>query len=124
MNHEQMAWRCPTAQFIKSVYLRGWRLEFGNHATVVPQRGAVTPGAIWKITPYDLESLDAYEGYPIYYTRRRWRQDGEHFFFYEMQDLQGSPSAPYVEGILQGYQHCGIHEPCYTKTLEQYIKTA
>jgi hypothetical protein len=121
MNHDQMSWRCPKAKFIKPIYLRGWRLAFGNHATIVPQRGAVAPGAIWEITHDDLMSLDAYEGYPTYYTRRRWRQDGDHFFFYEMQGLGGSPSVPYLQGILQGYRDCGIQDPVHTKTLEQYL---
>jgi hypothetical protein len=121
MNHRQMAVRCPTARFIKPYYLRGWQLDFGCHATVLPRRGAVVPGAIWHITDDDFRALDRYEGFPTYYTRRRWRQDGDYFFFYEMQELDGSPSVPYVQGILQGYRDCGIQDPVYTKTLDQYL---
>lgn len=124
MNHDQMAFRCPTARFVQPFYLRGWRLAFGHHATVIPQRGAVTPGAIWQITQADFEALDRYEGFPTYYTRRRWRQDGDHFFFYEMTPESGTPSTGYVRGILQGYRDCGINDARYTKMLEQYIDIA
>jgi gamma-glutamylcyclotransferase (GGCT)/AIG2-like uncharacterized protein YtfP len=121
MNHAQMAVRCPGARFMQPFWLRGWRLAFGHHATVLPQRGAVTPGAIWQISPDDLAALDAYEGYPVYYTRRRWRQDHTHFFFYEMTPESGTPSAGYIQGILQGYRDCGISDPDHTKSLEQYL---
>jgi gamma-glutamylcyclotransferase (GGCT)/AIG2-like uncharacterized protein YtfP len=122
MNHAQMAARCPTARFIKPYYLRGWQLDFACHATVVPRRGAVVPGAIWHITDDDLRALDRYEGYPTYYTRRRWRQDDDYFFFYEMTPDTGTPSAGYVRGILQGYRDCGIDSPNHTRMLEQYLE--
>lgn len=122
MNHDQMAFRCPTARFVQPFYLRGWSLAFGNHATVVPRRGAVTPGAIWHITDEDFHTLDSYEGYPVYYTRRRWRQDGAHFFFYEMNDISGTPSTGYVQGIVQGYKDCGIIDTASIKMLEQKLK--
>jgi gamma-glutamylcyclotransferase (GGCT)/AIG2-like uncharacterized protein YtfP len=109
MNHNQMSFRCPTAQFVRSFYLKGWELEFGSHATIVPKHGAVVPGALWLLTDSDIAALDRYEGYPVYYNRRRWRQDNEHFFFYEMQrPIVGSPSMGYVLGIAEGYQQCGI----------------
>ena len=116
-----MAMRCPTAQFIKPYYLRGWQLDFGCHATVVPRRGAIVPGAIWSITDEDLRALDRYEGFPTYYTRRRWRQDGDYFFFYEMTPDTGTPSAGYVRGILEGYRDCNITDPKWFKTFDKYI---
>lgn len=116
-----MSRRCPTARFIKPVWLRGWRLDFGAHATIVPQRGARVPGAIWQIMPDDFDALDRYEGYPVYYSRRRWRQDGDHFFFYEMTDISGSPSVGYLQGILQGYQDCGIKDLDHSRYLERLI---
>ena len=118
-----MSWRCPTARFVKRFDLRGWQLVFGSHATVVPCRGARVPGALWLVQSKDFEALDRYEGYPVYYTRRRWRQDNEHFFFYEMQrPIVGQPSSGYLQGILQGYEHCGILEPKLHQSLAQLME--
>jgi len=110
MNHDQMSRRCPTAKFIGTLDLRGWELAFSHHATIIPARGKSVPGALWELTLPDLMALDRYEGFPSYYTRRRWRQDGEHFFFYEMAPsrLNGSPSVYYLKGIEEGYEHCGL----------------
>ena len=113
LNHEQMGWRCPDSEFVGSFWLRGWELEMRCHANIRPQRRARVPGALWKITPHDLQALDAYEGLGSYYRRRAWQQDGQRFFFYEMIDLwQGQPSQGYLQGILHGYQHCGL-DPRY-----------
>jgi gamma-glutamylcyclotransferase (GGCT)/AIG2-like uncharacterized protein YtfP len=108
MNHSQMSQRCPTAKFVGAYYLRGWQLAFGHHATIIPQRGHVVAGAMWEITIDDLVALDTYEGFPTYYRRRRWRQDTEHFFFYEMNGISGSPSNFYIDSIVEGYVNCGI----------------
>ena len=121
MNHDQMSFRCPTARFLKPYWLRGWELAFGSHATIVPQRGARVPGALWEITVDDLQALDAYEGYPSYYTRRRWRQDDEYFFFYEMcAPVIGAPSAGYIKGIAQGYNDCGLALDYLNHHTQQY----
>ena len=123
LNHDQMAWRCPTARFVKRFDLRGWRLAFGHHATIVPQRGAAVPGALWLVQPQDFLALDRYEGYPTYYTRRRWRQDHEHFFFYEIAgEVSGYPSAGYIQGIQEGYDDCGIIEDKWHQSLTQNLQ--
>ena len=120
-----MSWRCSTARFVKRFDLRGWQLAFGAHATIIPKRGARVPGALWLVQPQDFQALDRYEGYPIYYTRRRWRQDGEHFFFYEITGpAQGYPSPGYIQGILEGYQDCGITEPQWRQNLAPYIPSS
>jgi hypothetical protein len=108
MNHDQMSRRCPTAKFVGPYFLRGWQLAFGHHATIIPRRGHTVPGALWQITVDDLIALDSYEGFPSYYKRRRWRQDKEHFFFYEMNSASGYPSDYYIDSIVTGYINCGI----------------
>ena len=121
MNHDQMAFRCPTARFLRSYWMRGWELAFGSHATIVPRRGASVPGALWEITIDDLIALDRYEGYPSYYTRRRWRQDNDHFFFYEMRrPISGIPSLSYISSIAQGYQDCGLETDYLSNRVGQY----
>jgi hypothetical protein len=110
MNHDQMSRRCPSAKYVGSMFLRGWELAFNTHATIIPRRGKKVPGALWLITVDDLISLDSYEGFPTYYTRRRWKQDNNHFFFYEMapSNKRYVPSDHYVQSIAQGYKDCGL----------------
>jgi hypothetical protein len=118
MNHDQMSKRCPSAKFLKPIFLRGWRLAMFCHATIEPKRRASVAGALWEITYDDLLALDRYEGTPFYYRRRRWQQDGEEFFFYEMNDPRtGSPGDMYIESIRQGYKDCGL-DP---KLLDSYL---
>lgn len=120
MNHEQMSRRCPSARFVGTTELRGWQLTFRSHANIEPARGKSVPGALWQITLQDLIALDSYEGYPSYYTRRRWRQDNQHFFFYEMtpSNLSGTPSDNYIQGIADGYKHCGLDTKYLYERLE------
>lgn len=110
INQNQMAFRCPTAQYIGPYFLRGWELEFGNHANIRPRRYGSVPGALWYVTAEDISALDRYEGYPVYYKTRKWNQDGLSFFFYEMTSApSGYPSEWYVQGILEGYQQSGLN---------------
>lgn len=109
MNHDQMIWRCPTAEFLGAFYLRDWNLIMRYHASIVPAPGSIVPGALWRVQPADIKALDRYEGVDYYYKRTVWRQQGQDFFFYEMIDTgQGWPSDSYLRSIQEGYQHCGI----------------
>lgn len=122
MNHDQMSRRCPSAKYLGSTWLRGWQLTFRSHANIEPARGQKVPGALWQITLQDLKALDSYEGFPSYYTRRRWRQDSDHFFFYEMTPSywQGSPSDGYIQGIADGYRHCGLDTKYLYERLDKW----
>jgi hypothetical protein len=71
MNRRQMGWRCPAAEPIASVQLRGWRLVMRGVADIEPHARGATPAALWEITRLCREALDAYEGYPHFYIRQR-----------------------------------------------------
>ena len=105
MHPGQMAWRCPNALASRAFVLRDWELKFYNHATIEPRRGAKVAGVLWEITPDCELSLDAFEGYPSYYTKRTWIQDDTQFFFYEMTSPKsGKPSEGYVLDIQDSYE--------------------
>lgn len=104
INQDDMAWRCPAARPIGAFELRDWQLEFYNHATIEPGLGKSVHGVIWDLTPDCEQSLDMFEGYPIYYSKRSWDQDGHRFFFYVMNEPSaGSPTRSYIMGIADGY---------------------
>jgi gamma-glutamylcyclotransferase (GGCT)/AIG2-like uncharacterized protein YtfP len=117
MHPGHMSWRCPSAQAQGAFVLRDWQLKFYCHATIEPNPGARVGGVLWTITDECEASLDAFEGFPNYYTKRTWIQDGVQFFFYEMTEPKsGQPSAGYVQDIEDSHAFWGIKqavEPCY-----------
>jgi len=118
MHPAAMQWRCPGALGIGSFVLRDWELKFYNHATIEPKRGAETHGVLWAITPECEQHLDAFEGFPSYYTKRTWIQDGQQFFFYEMTTPKsGSPSKGYVLDIAESYAFWQLPQNLLTESL-------
>jgi hypothetical protein len=104
MHPGNMRWRCPQAQARGAFLLRDWELKFYCHATVEPKLGAECPGVLWSITPECEQALDQFEGFPYYYTKRTWIQDGVQFFFYEMNEPKlGRPGSGYIQDIRESY---------------------
>ena len=122
MHPGAMQWRCPKALGVGSFVLRDWELRFYNHATIEPRRGAETHGVLWAITAECEQSLDAFEGFPSYYTKRTWIQDGQQFFFYEMTDPKsGRPSEGYVLDIAESYAFWQLPQKLLTESLNDTI---
>jgi len=98
--------RCPLARPVQKFTLRGWRLDFGHHATIVRDSEAVCDGALWEITDICEESLDIFEGYPSYYEKVYLEQDEFKFMAYEMNELDtlAVPSQSYIELLEEGYR--------------------
>jgi gamma-glutamylcyclotransferase (GGCT)/AIG2-like uncharacterized protein YtfP len=114
-----MEFRCPRAVPVKPLLLRGWRLEFFNHATITQHGNSQVPGALWALTPECEAALDAFEGYPYYYSKRTWIQDDLQFFFYVMNDEKsGAPSPGYVNNIREGYTQWGLPKAILDQSLE------
>ena len=62
-------------------------------------------GALWQITPGCEANLDAFEGYPVYYSKQILAQDGIEFMVYVMNEpLSGRPGSGYVDLLAEGYQ--------------------
>ena len=70
LNREQLHHRCPDAKPLCPAYLAGYRLAERKFADIEKDADSVVHGALYSITPADLESLDIYEGYPDGYTRK------------------------------------------------------
>ena len=120
MHPGQMAWRCPDALAHQAFILKDWELKFYNHATIEPRKGAEVAGVLWTITDACEQSLDAFEGFPSYYTKRTWIQDGRQFFFYEMTDPKsGRPSPGYVQDIRDSYEFWQLPATLLTESLHE-----
>jgi len=122
MHPENMKHRCPGATPLRAMNLQDWKLKFYNHATILPKKGACVPGVLWAITPACERSLDAFEGYPTYYTKRTWSQDGIDFFFYEMTSSNqfGKPDQYYVADIIDSYKYWNISKDHLTTYVRNF----
>ena len=120
MHPEAMSWRCPKALASQAFILRDWELKFYSHATIEPRKGAQVAGVLWEITADCEQSLDMFEGYPNYYTKRTWIQDGIQFFFYEMTSPKsGRPSQGYVLDIAESYAFWQLPQSLLTESLNE-----
>lgn len=119
LNLKQMACRCPTARVMGSAKLTGYRLLFrggngGAVATIERQKGGSVPVLLWRITPYDEETLDRYEGYPHLYRKEtvkvRFKGQWVSAMVYIMNEGRplGTPGRCYYEVIRQGYMDTGF----------------
>jgi len=116
MSREQMAHRCPDAKLIGIGRIDRARLEFYLHATVEYTRlGAESvPVAVWEISEADERRLDRYEGFPDYYTKRKWTvrmADGSKIsgMIYLMRIIRPQPpTMGYYEGIRDAYRDLGL----------------
>ena len=120
MHPEQMAWRCPKAMANRAFILRDWQLKFYSHATIEPRKGAQVAGVLWSITDECESSLDSFEGYPRYYTKQTWIQNGIQFFFYEMTSPKsGRPSPGYIADIADSYAFWKLPDALLQESLHE-----
>lgn len=120
---DQMRWRCPGSALVGRGKLDGLRLAFAGHskswggavATVVPERGAACDGLVFACTPSDVQRLDACEGFPYVYDRRRLTvrlDDGSTarawVYFLPLSRKRGAPSDDYLSQIWSAYKRQGF----------------
>jgi len=63
MDRAMMGRRCPGARLLGRARLYGHRFIImrGGYGNIVPARGGVVHGVLWRLTPRDLAALHAYE---------------------------------------------------------------
>ena len=118
LNHEQMAYRCPEAEFLGTSEIIGYTLVFKGRnygvADIILCEGSSVPIGIWSISEADERSLDVYEGFPSLYKKRNFSVvlDGKKLtcMAYVMSAKYPfkMPSESYFNTILNGYVDCGI----------------
>ena len=67
---DQMAVRTPDAVIAGTGIIKDWRLLFRQFATIEKCKGYSVPVLIWKISKRDEKSLDRYEGFPRFYSKK------------------------------------------------------
>jgi len=113
-NLTQMARRCPKAVSLGAAVLPGFRFEFKQFATVVPDVTRDSVGVVWEISEECELALDRLEGFPIYYNKQLVTVliDGvPHtamtYLMYPEEPL-GLPSNSYYNLVADGYEDHGI----------------
>jgi gamma-glutamylcyclotransferase (GGCT)/AIG2-like uncharacterized protein YtfP len=113
-NLTQMARRCPKAVSLGSAVLPGFRFEFKQFATVVPDVETDTLGVVWEITDDCEDALDILEGFPKYYTKQMVTVliDGVPHtamtYLMYLDEVLGLPSNSYYNMVADGYEDHGI----------------
>lgn len=120
LNVNQMKRRCPRAKIVGSTIIDDYRLMFkgsktGAYLTIEKEKECRVPVGVWIVDDYDLARLDAYEGYPAFYYRKRMKvqvmkKDGTRgecealvYIMHEDRKL-GCPTDIYMYTCLEGYE--------------------
>lgn len=135
LNMQQMAYRCPSAQFVGAGTIEGYELQFkgsprGAHATIAPKEGSCVPVGVWKIQPRDERRLDLYEGFPCYYFKQQIpvQMEGKSIqgmvYIMDQRHDFGLPSRNYYETVREGYRDCGLDTAVLEKALQDSSQQA
>lgn len=110
LNLEQMSRRCPNAEPIGPIMLKGWKLVFRGVADIVPHPHESCPGGIWRITQSDEDAMDRYEGVAGGLYRKEYIPlvpsfEGADCVLIYTMNSRGifPPSELYLQGIEEGY---------------------
>ncbi|MGI9143111.1 MAG: gamma-glutamylcyclotransferase family protein [Fluviibacter sp.] len=120
LNHEQMARRCPNAEFIGTGFLQNYRLVFRRVADIEYAEDHKTPIGLWRVTDQCVKSLDSYEGFPRLYGRNKcqiYRGAGKYteaFIYFMNAEGYEMPFGGYLNSIVDGYYNCGLN-PAYIR---------
>lgn len=69
---DQMHRRCPDSKYVGVAVLHDWRwtISTRRYANVVPSKGDIVYGLIYKLSEDDEGKLDGYEGVPYSYVKK------------------------------------------------------
>jgi hypothetical protein len=113
-NLAQMARRCPKAVSLGAAVLPGFRFEFKQFATVVPDVTKDTDVVLWEITEDCEFALDILEGFPKFYTKQLVTVlvDGVPHtamtYLMYPDEVLALPSNSYYNMVADGYEDHGI----------------
>lgn len=133
LNLDQMSYRCPSARPIGRLILKDYRLVYKGRAddyaylTIEKCEGSVVPLGVFEVSYFDILSLDAYEGYPTFYSKCyipiKIGDKTKKALIYVMNRNFGYhlPRLEYVETCLEGYRHFGFDSAILDTALKDCI---
>lgn len=117
LNMDQMSFRCPNAEPLGSLILKGWSLQFRSVADMQLTKDGKCPIGLWRITEDCEKQLDIYEGYPHLYTKQviyvqgckqKFGTDRVMLYLMNDQSYKAPPTNRYLQSIVDGYHDFGI----------------
>lgn len=138
MSVEQMKYRCPNAVLLGTGFLKGWRLAFRYHATIIESKDESVPVLVWDISKADENRLDRYEGYPSYYLKKDvclsyTGLDGEkhqkknamvYIMHLNYRNEEVPPSSAYFEVISNAYDQFGFDKSILSRAYDEVAENA
>ncbi|ADE19958.1 gamma-glutamylcyclotransferase family protein [Mycoplasma crocodyli] len=121
---------CPSAQFVKTLNLLGFKLEFrgreqnNGYLTIADSENGYVRSVIYLIDKKDLPKLDEYEDYPNLYEKEEFELKiddvSRDVLTYIMKDnfKHYYPSKEYLEILHEGYKEHGYS----TFTIDRMLK--
>lgn len=135
----QMVQRCPNAVYVGKASIKDYQLLFkgslsGNYLTIEEKKGSEVPVLVWKITEWDEERLDCYEGFPTFYYKKVMRVevtsllgdvglgcvDAVIYIMHEERRL-GCPSPHYYSVCEEGYSRFGFDVSFLENALKESV---
>jgi len=115
LDMRSMELRCPGHRRIGRAALKNYRLMFKSVADIEPVANHVVHGALYEITQEHLNTLDRFEGYPRFYTRKPlpvFTEEGEEVnaivYLMNNRHQYSSPHRDYLNVILSGCRQWGL----------------
>lgn len=135
LNLPQMSFRCPTARAVRTSEIKDYELLFrgscrSSVATVEPLKGGSVPVLLWTLKEKDLQALDQYEGYPVFYRKEiinvELAGNNVPAMIYIMNDGHpfGVPSDYYLNTIMEGYKSARFDTEYLERAVEKSIRLA
>ena len=126
MDRDQMRFRCPRAQFLKTVKLSGFKFQISarHYATVVEDPSSEVYGVLWNLSEECEESLDFYEGVSSGLYEKVYLDFSEcnlqNVLIYIDRTVElGKPKAGYLEKIIEASEQLGFSGE-YLRGLESF----
>ena len=124
MSHSQMNERCPGNEFIKRVFLKGYKFVYdgnskrgaGATGNIVKFKNSKVYGGLYEITEENLATLDKSDGYSEKCNRIEVEvvDDDNNscmaIVYFRKWKRKGKPSPLYRKIVIMGAWDCGISE--------------
>jgi len=130
MSKALMAMRCGQARPLGVATLAGWRFIIGRqrYGSIVPVRGHMVHGVLWKLSPRDLAAVNAYESVDtgLYLRRRLPVRYGDHvvqaLVFVARVGGKGRPRPGYMRVVVESARDWQLPER-YVRTLARWSRS-
>ena len=134
LNLSQMEFRCPTAMPVGETKLEGYRLVYKGSAdnysylTIEEDKDSFVPLGIFELSSRDIRSLDTYEGYPLFYSKKhlpvivKGKERNALIYVMNKGYEYHLPSIEYIQTCMQGYYDFNFDSKILRKAFDDTLE--